>query len=209
MDTGVARPAALRRFRAPGRRICARPVPRPRRRHPPNCARRVLTHTPPADPTDQPQAWLVYDGACPFCSAYVRHVRVREAVGRLHLVDARHGGAVVEQVRARGMDLDRGMVLKLGGRFYHGADCMHVLASLGTRSGAFNRLNAVVFASPTLSRWIYPLLRAARNATLALLGRRAITRSPPARSATDHSPPTRRPPRRRRRSRRPGHRRKP
>lgn len=123
---------------------------------------------------DRKEAWLVYDGACPFCSAYVRHVRVREAVGRLRLVDARSGDAAVEQVLARGYDLDRGMVLKLGDRFYHGADCMHVLASLGTRSGAFNRLNAVVFSSPTLSRWIYPVLRTVRNATLLVLGRRRI-----------------------------------
>lgn len=126
-------------------------------------------------------AWLVYDGACPFCGAYVRQVRVSEAVGRLHAVDARQGGRVVDEVVARGFDLDRGMVLKLGDQFYHGAECMHVLASLGTRVGAFNRLNAAVFSSPTLSRWIYPVLRTARNTTLALLGQRPLSprRRPP------------------------------
>lgn len=138
-----------------------------------------------ANPIDTPEAWLVYDGQCPFCSAYVRHVRVRQAVGCLHLVDARAGGPVVEQVQARGFDLDRGMVLKLGGQFYHGADCMHVLASLGTRSGVFNRLNAVIFASPTLARRIYPVLRAVRNATLRVLGRRRI----PSPSSPDRRPP--------------------
>lgn len=124
---------------------------------------------------DKGTAWLVYDGECPFCDAYVRHLRVSEAVGGLHLVNARQGGRVVEEVQARGFDLDRGMVVKLGGQFYHGAECMHVLASLSTRSGFFNRLNAALFASPTVSRWIYPLLRLGRGASLALWGRRRIS----------------------------------
>ena len=42
------------------------------------------------------EAWLVYDGDCPFCSAYVRFVRLRDAVGTVHLVDAREGGPVVD-----------------------------------------------------------------------------------------------------------------
>lgn len=139
----------------------------------------VNSNTTAQPGTGVQEAWLVYDGDCPFCSAYVRLVRVREAVGRLHLVDARAGGREVEQAVAQGLDLDQGMVLKLGSQFYSGAECMHVLASLGTRSGAFNRLNAAVFASPTLARWIYPVLRIGRNATLALLGRRRLSRRPP------------------------------
>lgn len=125
-------------------------------------------------------AWLMYDGDCPFCAMYVRHMRASDAVGGLGLIDARDGGPLVEEVRARGFDLDQGMVLRLGKRLYHGAECMHVLAALGTRSGPFNRLNAAVFSSPRLSRVLYPLLLAGRRATLTLLGRpRLNQRSPP------------------------------
>ncbi|MEO3433046.1 DCC1-like thiol-disulfide oxidoreductase family protein [Inquilinus sp. CAU 1745] len=125
---------------------------------------------------DPPKAaWLVYDGACPFCTAYARYVRVRRSVGVLELVDARKGGPLVEEVREAGLDLDQGMVLKMGGRLYHGADCLNVLAMLGSRSGLFNRLNAAIFRSPALSRALYPSLRAGRNLTLSLIGRRRLT----------------------------------
>ena len=120
------------------------------------------------------EAWLVYDGECPFCSAYVRYLRVRESLGRVHLVNARDGHPVVDEIRARGLDLDDGMVLKLGGRFYHGADCINVLALLSTGSGGFNRLNATIFRSPAASRYLYPVLRAGRNAVLQLLGRKKL-----------------------------------
>lgn len=122
-------------------------------------------------------AWLIYDGECPFCTAYARYVRVRRSVGVLELVDARKGGPLVEEVRRAGLDLDQGMVLKMGGRLYHGADCLNALALLGTRSGLFNRLNATIFRSPALSRALYPLLRTTRNMTLALMGKRRLSGS--------------------------------
>ena len=119
------------------------------------------------------QAWLVYDGDCPFCRRYVQYVRVRQSVS-LRLVNARDGGALVDEVRRAGLDLDGGMVLKMGDRYYHGADCIHVLALLGSPSDAFNRVNAAIFRSERLSRLLYPVLRAGRNATLRLLGRSKV-----------------------------------
>jgi len=117
------------------------------------------------------EAWLVYDGDCPFCSAYVRYLRVRESVGRLHLIDAREGHPLVSEIGEAGLDLDEGMVLKIGSRLYHGADCIHALAMMSTTSGPFNRLNAAIFRSQTAARVLYPLMRAGRNTALRLLGR--------------------------------------
>ena len=124
----------------------------------------------PALPTES-QAYLVYDGECPVCSAYVRVVRFREAVGEIELVNARDGGAIVEVIVDEGLDLDDGMVLWFGGRFYHGADCIHMLAMLSSNSGVLNRINAAVFRSPLLSKYLYPILRFGRNTLLRLLGR--------------------------------------
>ena len=45
--------------------------------------------------------WLLYDGECPFCSAYARFVRLREtSIGPLRLIDARHGGPAIERVKS-------------------------------------------------------------------------------------------------------------
>jgi predicted DCC family thiol-disulfide oxidoreductase YuxK len=115
--------------------------------------------------------WIVYDGQCPFCSRYVQLVRLRETLGQVKLVDARKGGPQVEEVRRAGLDLDEGMVLKLDGRLYHGAECIHMLALLSTGSSWFNRINAAMFRSRAASRLLYPVLRTGRNAVLRVLGR--------------------------------------
>lgn len=119
-------------------------------------------------------AWLIYDGNCPLCSAYVRLLKIREAVGKLQLLDAREGGPLVEGVIAAGFDLDEGMVLKIGDRVYHGDDCIHALALMSTQSSMFNRINAAVFRSPTRSRLIYPFLKAGRILILWFLGRKKL-----------------------------------
>jgi predicted DCC family thiol-disulfide oxidoreductase YuxK len=120
------------------------------------------------------EAWLVYDGECPFCSAYISCLRVRDSTGILHLVNARDGGAIVEEIRQANIDLDEGMVLKFDNRFYHGADCVHVLACLSGPSTWFNRINAVIFRSHSLSFFLYPILRLGRNVVLRILGHRKI-----------------------------------
>ena len=117
---------------------------------------------------------LVYDGECPFCSAYVRMVRLRRAVGELRLVDARSGDPLVMEVCAAGLDLDRGMVLKLNGQLYAGDQCLHVLALMSTSSGVFNRITGTLFSSPRRARWLYPVLVAGRTAKLFCLGRRKL-----------------------------------
>jgi predicted DCC family thiol-disulfide oxidoreductase YuxK len=119
----------------------------------------------------EPDTWIVYDGQCPFCSRYVQLVRLKETLGQIELVDARNGGPRVDEVRKAGLDLDEGMVLKLDGRLYHGADCIHTLALLSTRSSWFNRVNAALFRSQRVSRLLYPALRAGRNTVLRMLGR--------------------------------------
>lgn len=128
----------------------------------------VIAGQVPASPDE---TILVYDGACPFCSRYVKLLRLRAAVGDVRLQDARDGGAVVAEIQAQGLSLDEGMVLIHQGQYHHGADCLHRLALMTTPSGAFNRLTASVFRSRRLSRAVYPALRCGRNAVLFLLGR--------------------------------------
>jgi predicted DCC family thiol-disulfide oxidoreductase YuxK len=123
---------------------------------------------------EQEGATIVYDGGCPFCTAYVRLVRLREAIGPVRLVDAREGGPVVDEIVAAKLDLDDGMVLKLDGLLYHGDECLNRLALLSTSSGAFNRINVWMFRNPLAARLAYPVLRAGRNLALRLLGRQKL-----------------------------------
>ena len=119
----------------------------------------------------QDEPALVYDGECPFCSRYVAYVRLQDSIGKVKMINARDGGPIVDDIRKHGLDLDEGMVLRLGVKYYHGADCINMLALLSSRSGWFNSMNAFIFRSPALSRILYPFLRSGRNCALRLLGR--------------------------------------
>lgn len=117
---------------------------------------------------------LVYDKQCPVCDAYCRMVRIRESVGTLRLVNARDAGAIMDEITAKGLDIDEGMVLKVGSTLYYGADAIHVLSLMSSRSGVFNRLTYWIFRSKSLSAILYPLFRCFRNLLLKLLGKSRI-----------------------------------
>lgn len=116
--------------------------------------------------------WYVYDGECPLCRRAARALRIREAVGRLRLVNARDEAnhPIMQEIKARGLDLDKGTVIKFADHFYHGGDAMVVMALLGSRVGWFNRMNALLFRSKSFARFCYPAVRAARNLLLWLKG---------------------------------------
>ena len=118
--------------------------------------------------------WVVYDGECPFCSNYVMLYRLREGFARIHLIDARTKHPILAEIRARHLDLDDGMVVKLSGIFFHGHEAMHVLALLGGQQTFFNRLNRLIFSRPKLARWLYPYLVRGRLIALWLLRRPLI-----------------------------------
>ena len=117
---------------------------------------------------------LVYDTQCPACHYYCQLVRVRESVGQLILVDAREPSEVMNEITAAGLDIDQGMVLKMGDAMYYGSDAIHMLSLLGTRSGFFNRFNYWAFRSTIASKVLYPVLRYFRNLLLKVLGKTKI-----------------------------------
>jgi predicted DCC family thiol-disulfide oxidoreductase YuxK len=117
---------------------------------------------------------VVYDKQCPACDYYCNLVRIKESVGRLVLMDARDGGPVMEEITARGLDIDQGMVVKIGDELYYGPEAIHVLALMGTNTGFFNRVAYWSFRSRAVSRILYPVLKACRNLLLKLLGKTKI-----------------------------------
>lgn len=120
--------------------------------------------------------WLLYDGGCPVCSSYVSKLRLRDDAPSVRFVDARQPGAELEEVREAGLDVNAGMVFKLGGGLHHGADAMRKLSLLSSSSGLFNRFSGWVLRSETRARLLYPWLRQGRDLLLVALGRRGIGR---------------------------------
>lgn len=113
---------------------------------------------------------IIYDGACPFCRAYVRLLRLRQDTGPVELLSAREADPRIAHYQRQGYDLDQGMLVVMSGVVHAGADAMHVLAVCSTTAGWFNRCNRLIFSSARLSRWLYPVLRAGRRIALHLQG---------------------------------------
>lgn len=123
---------------------------------------------------DDTDVLMVYDKQCPACDAYVRVMRVRSDVGTLRIVDAREDSPIMREITAAGLDVDDGMVLKMGDALYYGSDAIHALALISSRSGVLNRLNYRVFGSKAVASRLYPLLRRGREVLLRLLGKTRI-----------------------------------
>ncbi len=98
--------------------------------------------------------------------------QIRKTIGNLHIINARTEGnsPLMQDIKARGFDLDEGMVIKYGDNYYHSADALHIMAILGTDKGWFNRINALLFSSKTLATICYPAMRMVRNLALLIKG---------------------------------------
>lgn len=117
---------------------------------------------------------LVYDKECPACNNFSIMVRIKESVGRLVLVNAREDTPIMREITEAGLDIDEGMVLKMGDQLYYGADAIHALSLISSRSGFFNRLNYWVFKSKRASHVIYPMLKAGRAVLLKVMRKTKI-----------------------------------
>lgn len=121
------------------------------------------------------QVLIVYDGDCPLCSAFARLYKIKESVGSLKIINAREADSeIIDQINARGFNLDLGFVVKVDDVFYHASDATNILALIGSDSGIFNRLNILIFRSKNLSKVVYPLARALRNFALWIKGKKQI-----------------------------------
>lgn len=113
---------------------------------------------------------IVYDGDCPLCSRYSVFAQLRLRFGPVRLVNARQEQHVAPMLLRHGIDLDQGMAVIFAGRLYFGADAMNFLARNGV-GGTYNVMRNARFAG-----FIYPALRAGRNAMLRLLGHSKLNR---------------------------------
>ena len=109
---------------------------------------------------------LIYDKECPACNNYCQMVRIRNDIGELKTVDVREDSPILQEITDMGLNIDQGMVLKMGDKIYYGSDAIHALALVSSRSGLFNRINYWLFKSKTLSYTFYPVLRFCRNILL-------------------------------------------
>lgn len=127
------------------------------------------------DSLNEKGIWFVYDGECPLCKTAALALKIKAEYGELHLLNARddHDHWLIKEINHRKYDLDEGMIIHDGNRFYHGKDALRFMAKYGENKGVFNLLNKAMYWSDTVALVIYPWLRGIRN---ALLRRKSVKR---------------------------------
>lgn len=119
--------------------------------------------------------YLIYDGDCPFCTQYVRFLKLQQAVGPVTLLNARECPALVRDLNAHHMNINKGMVWSEGGTLYYDHLAINRLAILSEDDDAMNTLNRLLFANPRISKYLYAVLKFGRRMTLRILHRKPIT----------------------------------
>jgi predicted DCC family thiol-disulfide oxidoreductase YuxK len=113
---------------------------------------------------------IVYDGDCPFCSGYVTLMRLRAAVGKVELVDARNSGATARMLAQQGYDLNEGMAVIFAGQVYHGKDAVVLISAMTGKLSWTGKLLAAVLRNKKCAAMMYPAMKFGRKITLKLLG---------------------------------------
>lgn len=124
--------------------------------------------------TQASDAYLIYDGECPFCRNYTSFVKMTRALPSLRLISARDGGHEVAEAQRRGFDLDQKMILVIDDHWFAGEQAMAELAKRAERFKAANGLWRGLMERPRLGRFLYSGLVRGRLLVLRLLGRKRI-----------------------------------
>jgi hypothetical protein len=135
----------------------------------PHCPFALLPYLP-FDRGTMPRDFLLYDGECPVCRAYVAMARLRRLHPHLDVLDARTEPALVAELRRQGYEINEGMVLSLGGVVHFGAEATRTIARLGGASPSWGRRAALRLIGTAPYGW----LSLGRLALLRLLRRRLI-----------------------------------
>ena len=113
--------------------------------------------------------YLIYDGECPICNYAAKVIKLRQAVGKLEIINARNKHPLVDEVNNHNYDLNNGILVKYQGSLYYGNDAMHLLALLGSPVDLFNKINVILFKFKILVILCYPIFKFIRNCLLKIL----------------------------------------
>ena len=114
---------------------------------------------------------LVYDGDCPFCSAFAQRAELKGGLPDLDIRDGRTDHALRADLAKRGYRLANGAMLLEQDRVWHGSAAIAELHRRMQPSDALLQVLQGLFQQDDRARQIYPLLLLARRIALAAKGR--------------------------------------
>ena len=125
-------------------------------------------------PNPMPDNFVLYDGECPVCSAYVALAQLKRLRPDFQVLDARQQPELVSGLRRSGHDVNDGVVVQIGPRQYSGGAATRLISQLSSRHSLMRRAALYAIGGAPWSNALYPWLRAIRNLLLRVLGRPQI-----------------------------------
>ncbi|MGE3320053.1 MAG: DCC1-like thiol-disulfide oxidoreductase family protein [Candidatus Berkiella sp.] len=113
--------------------------------------------------------YIIYDGECPFCSDFVKGMRIKNAADQLQLINARVE-PYLHLLNNQTYDLNEGMLVIIDGQYYHAAAAVHILSMMTTPLSFINKMNFLLFKNPFIAKLYYPVCRFIRNLALRIKG---------------------------------------
>jgi len=102
---------------------------------------------------------LFYDGECPICTGWAHSLKLDE----LEIIDARE----TSPHKSSTCDINKGMILKIEDKTYHGAAALQKVAQLQRQGSPLYTLLSI----KPISRLAYPPAKLLRDVLLKLLGK--------------------------------------
>ena len=116
---------------------------------------------------------IYYDGQCPFCTNFVTLARLKKSY-TVSLYDLREEKEKSALFTSQGYDINDGMVVILDKKIYHGYEAVYLIAALSNKNKRVGKIYSFFLSKKGLTKFLYPFMRAGRNFTLFLLGRKKI-----------------------------------
>ena len=113
---------------------------------------------------------LVYDGGCPFCSAFAQRAELQGGLPELEIRDGRADHDLRADLASRGYRLANGAMLLEGDSIWHGSAAIAELNRRMSPSDALLQLLQQVFRDDGRADQLYPALLLARRLALAVRG---------------------------------------
>lgn len=116
---------------------------------------------------NQDALYVIYDGECYFCNHTAKALKIKKAVNKLILINARESHELVIEAIKQGLDVNEGIVVYYNQQFYYAKKAVNLLNSLADKS-TFREKLAFLFYKNKLANFLgYPLLKTIRNLYLA------------------------------------------
>ncbi|MCK9162271.1 MAG: DUF393 domain-containing protein [Arcobacter butzleri] len=111
---------------------------------------------------------VFYDKECPFCDAYHDYIKLKSTYD-LKLLNAREELQEITKLKAKGFDINDGVIVIIDSRIYQGSQAIFEINKLLKKENLKDKIGSKLIQTKLFSVVMYPLIKKLRNVVLFIL----------------------------------------